>query len=100
LALCVCVCICVCVCVCLCSISLSFRCLVLCILNNVNVHQICRTLSLSTWRILRLGGQRILHVVYITGIYYNFFSSCYYYYHYCLLYAGYPYTYSRDKLCP
>ena len=24
----------------------------------------------------------------------------YYYYHHCLLYAGYPYTYSRYKPCP
>ena len=24
----------------------------------------------------------------------------YYYYHHCLLYAGYPYTYSRHKPCP
>jgi hypothetical protein len=41
-------------------------------LTNVNVHKICRTPSLPAWRILRLGGQRFLHAVYITGIYYNF----------------------------
>ena len=37
------------------------------------MHQICRTLSLPTWGTLRLGGQRFLHVVDITGNYYNFF---------------------------
>jgi len=32
-------------------------------------------------------------------MYYN--KNYYYcYYHHCLLYAGYPYTYSRDKPCP
>jgi hypothetical protein len=61
-----------CVCVCVSSISLSFRCLVLCILNNVNVHQICRTLSLPAWEIQRLGSERFLHIDCIMGIYYNF----------------------------
>ena len=61
----------VCVCVHAHAIILFFRCLVLCMLNNVNVHQIYRV-SLSTdsspaWGIHRLGGQQFLVVVYMTG---------------------------------
>jgi hypothetical protein len=47
--------------VCICTIFLSFRCSVLCILNNVNMNQLCRISlsnhSLPEWGILRLGGQ-------------------------------------------
>ena len=60
-------------------ISLSFLCLVLCILNNVNVHQLCRvslrTQSSPKWGILRVGGQWFLHVISTTGIYCHVFPS-------------------------
>jgi hypothetical protein len=47
--------------VCVFTIFLSFRCLVLCILNNVNVRQLYRvSLSIRSspkWGILKLGGR-------------------------------------------
>ena len=50
-----------CVCVCVRAVFLSFRCAVICILNNVNVRQLNRvslsTHSLPQWGIWRLCGQ-------------------------------------------
>jgi hypothetical protein len=47
-----------CVCVCVCANYLSFRCLMLCISNNVNVHQLYHVSliihSSPKWGILRL----------------------------------------------
>jgi hypothetical protein len=69
-------------------------------LSNADVHKLYRVLlsirSSPKWDILRLGGQRFIHVVYITGIY--SVSSCkllflnYYYYYY------YYYYYSQSEL--
>jgi hypothetical protein len=50
-------------CVCVCTTFLSFRCLVLCILNNVKLHQLYRvslgrrTHSSPNMGILRFGGE-------------------------------------------
>ena len=53
------------------AIFLLFRCLVLCILTNVNVHQLYRLIkqSLPERGILRSHTRWFLHVVYITCIY-------------------------------
>ena len=57
----VCVCVCVCVFVCL-----SFRCLLLCLLNDVNLHKFYHVLSSTNyspkWSILRSTGQYFLRV--------------------------------------
>jgi hypothetical protein len=73
----------VCVCVCVCTIFLLFRCLVLCILNNINVHKLYHV-SLSThtssnWGTLRLDSEKFLRVVCITGSYSQFLHSKFYF---------------------
>jgi hypothetical protein len=75
----VCVCVCVCVRACVRAICVSFRCLVLCILSNGNVHKLhlasLNTHSSPKWGILRLGGQSFLHVVYMTGFIFKIIST-------------------------
>jgi hypothetical protein len=36
----------------------------------------------------------------LSTAYYYYYYYYYHHHHHCLLYAGYPYTYSRDKPCP
>ena len=60
-------CVCVCVCVCVCTTFLSFGCIVIFILNNVNVHQLCRV-SLSTPSLPEVRWSIVSSCFYITGI--------------------------------
>jgi len=66
-----------------CSIFVSFQCLVLCVLNNVNMYQLYRA-SLGThaspeWSIVRIGGELFRHVSYVTSIYCRFLHSKFYF---------------------
>jgi glycogen synthase len=75
--------VCVCVCVCVCTIFISFQCLVLCALNNVNMHEIYRasagTDSSPEWSIMRIAVQLFRHVSYVISIYCQFLSSKFYF---------------------